>query len=306
MNWMRQVERYVTFKRQSGYKYFTQERILSAFARHAMAVGDEFVRAHTIIEWAARTASAHHAREKLALLRGFALWLHAEDERHEVPPRDFLGRNQRRRPTPHLLTPAQVGQLMQAALSLRPACSITPHTFHCLIGLIASTGLRRSEAVSLRLTDVTADGLIVRETKFRKSRLVPLHRSVRDALERYLEIRKRTGGEDDHLFVLSTGRRPSLSAVTKTFIKLARQVGLRGKRGEPGPRLHGLRHSFATRSLEAVVETDRDSINRHMLALSTYLGHANLSNTYWYLEATPLLLQTIADATENAHAGRAS
>lgn len=304
MSWMRHVERYVALKHRSGYKFFSQERILRSYARHAIAAGDEFTSAGTIIEWAAQTASAHHAREKLALVRGFAVWLHAEDDRHEVPPRDFLGRNQRRRPAPQLLTPSQVGQLMQAALALGPVGSITPHTYRYLFGLIASTGLRRSEAISLKLTDVTEDGLLVRDTKYRKSRLVPLHDSVRDALERYLAIRKRMGGPDDHLFVLSTGRPPSRSAVTKTFIKLARQTGLREDGG--GPRLHGLRHGFATRSLEAVVETGRDNINRHILALSTYLGHTNLSNTYWYLEATPVLLRTIADSAERAHTGRTS
>ena len=240
----------------------------------------------------------------MALARAFALWLHAEDERHEVPPRDFLGRNQRRRPTPHLLTPAQVQQLLDAALSLRPADSITPHTFHHLFGLMASTGLRRSEAVSLRLSDITPDGLIIRETKFRKSRLVPLHDSVREKLEAYLVIRGRVPTVDDHLFVLATGRPPCVSWVTKLFIRLCREIGVRGKRGEPGPRLHGLRHGFATRSVERVVQADRKSVDRHMLALSTYLGHSNLANTYWYLEATPVLLQTIADAAEKEHTRR--
>ena len=304
MNWMLQVERYVTLKRQSGYKFFAEEKILLAFARHATSLGDKHAKAGTIIEWAAQTASAHHAREKLALGRAFALWLRAEDERHEVPPRNFLGRNQRKRPNPHLLTPAHVQQLLDATLSLGPAGSITPHTFHHLFGLMASTGLRRSEAVSLRLTDITPDGLIIRETKFRKSRLVPLHESVREKLEAYLVIRGRVSTADDHLFVLSTGHPPCVSWVTKLFIRLCREIGVRGKRGEPGPRLHGLRHGFATRSVERVIQADRKSVDRHMLALSTYLGHSNLANTYWYLEATPVLLQTIADAAEKEHMRR--
>ena len=306
MSWIHHVERYTSMKQQGGYKFFTEEKTLRSFARHATTVGDEFTRSQTIIEWATQSRSDHHARERLAQLRSFALWLHAENERHEVPPPHFLGRNQRRRPTPELLTPAQIRQLMDAALSLGPAGSITPHTFHYLFGLMASTGLRRSEAVSLRLSDITPDGLVIRETKFRKSRLVPVDQSVRDALEKYLTIRNRTAALDDHLFVLSTGRRPSLSAVTKTFVKLARQIGVRSERGRIGPRLHGLRHAFATRSLEDVVEADRDSVNRHMLALSTYLGHTYPSSTYWYLEATPAVLRNIAEAAEQAHKGGTS
>ena len=112
------------------------------------------------------------------------------------------------------------------------------------------------------------------------------------------------GGRDDHVFVLSNGKPPNPSTVTDTFIALARRTGIRAGPGEPGPRLHDLRHAFAVRSLEAVIATDSESVNRHMLALSTYLGHNRVSNTYWYLEATPVLLKKIANATESTHLGR--
>ena len=158
----------------------------------------------------------------------------------------------------------------------------------------------------MRQTDFTVDGLIVRETKYSKSRLVVLDESTRDALNRYLKIRERQGDASDHLFVLSTGRAPASSTLRHVFIKLARQTGLRSAPGEPGPRLHDLRHGFAVRALEKMVASDRDRVNRHILALSTYLGHVNVSSTYWYLEATPVLLRHIATATENAHTRRGS
>ena len=218
----------------------------------------------------------------------------------------MLGPTTLRRPAPYLLTDAEIDTLMEAALSLPPKGSITPHTWHCIIGLMATTGLRRCEACALRLTDITADGLVVRETKFQKSRLVPLHGSTVDALDRYLTIRRRCGAASEHLFVLSTGRAINPDIATGMFVKLARQVGLRGGPGKPGPRLHDLRHRFAVRSLEHTVATDRDSANRHMLALATYLGHNSVSSTYWYLEATPVLLRDIARKAEQAHAGRAS
>ena len=301
------VERYVSFKRSLGYRYTEAARLLRSYADHAMASGDRFTRNGTMMGWANEAPSPMSVHNRLSAVRTFAAWLRVEDERHEVPPRDVGDRTARRRPPPRLMTRDQIKQVMQAALSMGPAGSITPYTYHYMIGLLAVTGLRRSEAVKLKLSDVTADGLIIRETKFRKSRLVPLHDSAREALDRYLEIRNRSGGlDDDHLFIVSTGRPPLPGNVTETFIRLARRTGVRGGRGERGPRLHDLRHAFCVRSLEAAVATDRDSVNRHMLALTTYVGHGKASSTYWYLKATPALLRQIALVAEDAHVGRAS
>ena len=280
MTMIEHAERYVALKRHLGFKYLTQSWVVREYARHATERGDRFVRSARVVEWAAKTSSVHHARERLRQLRDFALWLRAEDERHEVPPRHALGRPQRVRPVPCILTPAEIGRLMDAALELPPAGTITPHTFRFAIGLVATTGLRRSEAVSLRLSDITADGLVVRETKYRKSRLVVLHDSAWRALERYLERRNGRRATDDHLLVLRTGRPPSAVHLSATFRRLARETGLRGGKGEPGPTLHSLRHAFAVRSLERAHLPDRDSVSRHMLALSTYLGHGSVADTF--------------------------
>ena len=300
------VERYVSFKRELGYKFTESARLLRVFADYAMAHGDRFTRSDRMVDWAADAPSPVSMHDRLSAVRVFATWLHAEDERHEVPPRDIPSPNAIRRPPPRLMTCDEISQVMQAALSLGPAGSISPYTYHYMIGLLAVTGMRRSEALNLRLSDVTADGLVVRETKFRKSRLVPLHDSTREALDRYLEIRMRHAGVGDHLFIVSTGRPPYPSNVTDTFIRLARQVGLRGGPGERGPRLHDLRHSFCVRSLEAAVAAGRNEVNRHALALTTYVGHSKVSSTYWYLEATPTLLRQIAQSAESAHMGRVS
>ena len=300
------VDRYVALKRHLGYKFVNNERILRSWAAWAVTRGDDFIVADTMLDWACDASSSAAAGKRLSVGRRFAVWLQAEEPRHEVPAKNALGPATRRRPIPHLLTNAEISTLMAAALSLPPKGSITPHTWHCIIGLMATTGLRRCEACALRLTDITADGLVVRETKFQKSRLVPLHRSTVDALDRYLTIRRRCGAATEHLFVLSTGRAINPDILTGMFVKLARQVGLRGGPGEPGPRLHDLRHRFAVRSLEQTVATDRDSANRHMLALATYLGHNSVSSTYWYLEATPVLLRQIARQVEHAHARRVS
>jgi len=297
------VEHYVTYRRALGHAYVEQARCLHDYATYAEARGERFVRRSTVLGWACTTLSPRQARVRLRCVCDLASVLHAGDERHEVPDRDALGRARSRRPTPHLLSLTEIRQIMDAALELPPAGSITSLTFHYILGLIAATGLRRSEATSLLLTDLTADGLLIRHTKFGKRRLVPLDGSVHRAMDAYLRERKRSGGPDEHLFVLSTGRPMHPVYLATVFVKLARRVGLRAGPGEPGPRLHDLRHSFAVRALESMLATERRGVGRHMLALSTYLGHATTADTYWYLEATPVLLRQVSQATERLHEG---
>ena len=298
------VTSYVAFKRATGLSFREPEQLLGSFAAHAESRGDRFVRTRTAIDWASQVPSPRRQRDRLQLVCGLAAYLHATDERHEIPHRDALGRAHHHRPPPRLLSLPQICQIMDAALELPPAGSITPVTFHHLIGLLAATGLRRAEAVGLQPGDITPDGLRIRHAKFGNERLVPLHASVQTALQRYLETRLRCGSASDRLFVLASGRPVRPDYLTFTFIRLARQIGLRGGPGEPGPRLHDLRHSFATRVLESSVSGDRSDLSRHMLALSTYLGHASAADTDWYLEATPVLLNQVSAATERLAARR--
>lgn len=296
------VREYVAIKHGLGYKFADQAQMLEKYARFADSYGDEFISTARMIDWARTASSAQRSREWLQVVRNFSVSMHAEDDRHEIPPRDAFGKAKRQRPRPHILEVAGIERIMQAALSLPPVASLTPYTYYYLIGLLAVTGLRVSEATALLQADLTVDGLLVRETKFRKNRLVPIDSSTRKALAEYLSLRRRIGGRNPHLFVLSTGLPPDHASVSRAFIKLARQVGLRGAKGERGPRLHDLRHGFAVRSLERCGR-DPVAIKRHILALSTYLGHACLSDTYWYLEATPVLIRQIADAAEAFHKG---
>ena len=298
------VEHYVIFRRALGHAYVDQARFLHDYATYAEARGERFVRRSTVLDWACKTPSPRQARVRLRYVCDLASVLHADDERHEVPDRDALGKTRARRPTPHLLSPTEIRQIMDAALELPPIGSITSLTFHYILGLIAATGLRRSEATGLLLTDLTADGLLIRHTKFGKRRLVPLDDSVHRAMGAYLRHRKRSGGPDEHLFVLSTGRPMHPVYLSTVFVKLARRVGLQAGPGKPGPRLHDLRHAFATRALESALSTERQDVGRHMLTLSTYLGHSNTADTYWYLEATPVLLRQVSQATERLHEGR--
>jgi integrase len=171
--------------------------------------------------------------------------------------------------------------------------------------LLACTGLRVSEAIRLRYDDITPDGLLIRETKFQKFRLVPLHESARAALERYLEQRRPYAPIDDHVFI-SLRRKPLLTHdVESAFRTVADKMGLPHGRGKRRPTPHSLRHAFAVRALQSCPD-DRDRITQHMLMLSTYLGHSKPALTYWYLEAVPELMRNIAERCEAHQLGGAS
>jgi integrase len=293
----RDLQRHTDLHRALGFKFRTQHALLRLFVTHAEGLGDEFVDGGRVIDWAAQAPSAAQRRNRLLTVRRFALALRAEDGRHEVPPADVFGVTGPRRRKPYIYAPEEITQLLAAAARLRPAASLKASTYETLFGLLAATGMRVSEALALQVADVTVDGLLIRATKFQKSRLLPLQDTVRAALERHVQHRARTALPGDSLFTsISHGPLP-YDTVAGAFRRLARSLGLRGGAGQRGARIHDLRHTFAVRSLERCAP-ERHAIARHLVALSTYLGHARVADTYWYLEATPVLLREVADAGE--------
>ena len=299
MTLLQDVERYIAFRQKLGSKMTTKAGLLTAFAVFAERRGDRHIRIDSALAWSMSASSARQKSIRLHAVRQLAAWLRAEDPCHEMPHRDAAGRFRiKRRSARHLLTPEQIRKVMDAAL--QPTSSLSRYTYHYSIGLMAATGLRPAEVCALKLTDLRSDGLLIGNAKFGKSRLVALHPTTRMALQRYLEIRFPENVSDDHLFVLANGNALSPNRLYCEFVRLTRRLGLRGAPGQPGTRLHDLRHAFAVRSLEAAIATDQDRVSRHILALSTYLGHVELSSTYWYLEATPALLRQIADAAQSA------
>ena len=299
------VARYVALHRRLGLQFNEQKRSLELYARYAEARGDLYTLTSRIRDWCASASSPNRSRTWYDTIRRFCIFLNAENSQHEIPPANAFGRGKRRRPAPYILESDQVRAIMRAALDLPPKSSISPHTYHHLFGLLAATGLRISEALALQRHDLTEDGLVIRHGKFGKSRLVPLHATTRRALADYVAIRDTLGGNGDDLFVVKTGRAPTKTRVHVVFVRLARKLGFRGGTGTTGPRLHDLRHTFAVRSLEACAH-DRRAVGRHMAALSTYLGHADVANTYWYLQATPVLMYDIAEANERLFQGEAA
>lgn len=290
------VERHIALHLATGYLFRKQSYLLRNFARYADGVGDDVIRAVTALAWAAQGPSAGTRHGRLEVVRRFSRLMHAEDSRHEVPPAGAFGPQAPRR-TPFIFSREDLGALLAAADRLGPPGSLRPLAYATLFGLIAATGLRISEALALRLGDVTAAGLVIGHTKFRKSRLVPMHSTTRCALTTYLRAREKHAGYDDAVFISEWRTRLAYPTVIQTFLAIVRSIGIHPGRGKRGPRIHDLRHTFAVRSLEQCMG-GREAVARHMLALSTYLGHAHLADTYWYLQATPRLLADVAALSE--------
>lgn len=290
------IDAYLALRRAVGFRLHAEEALLHAFARWAVDHGDTHVRTQTATEWAATARSLWQRERRLRAVASFARHARAEDSRHEVPPILVFGRRHVR-PRPHIYAPDELRRLLDAARQLPAIWPLRPQVFTTLFGLLASSGVRVSEALALRFGDVTSDGLVIRKTKFNKTRLVPLHETATAALDGYLERRRRASTVSDYVFVSPKGGRLPMPTVTKTFLHLARHTGLRAGPGTPGPRIHDLRHTFAVRALEACPHGG-SPVGWHMRALSTYLGHRNVADTCWYLHATPLLMRGVADACE--------
>jgi len=297
------IDHYLALRRAAGFELTVPEGLLRHFARFAAKRSQTHVCRQTAIDWAAQAPSPCQRENRLATVRVFARHARAEDPRHDLIPRQVFAGG-RRRTVPYIFSPAELRQFLAATAHLRPRGSLRPHTYYTLFGVLAVTGLRISEAMRLRLDDVTVDGLLVRMTKFRKSRLVPLHASTVGALEHYLEQRNAYASDDDHVFILTSGQSLSYAMINGTFHYLVRSLQLEQNLGAPQPRIHNFRHGFAVRALERCQGTS-DDIARHTLALSTYLGHAHVADTYWYLQATPLLMRHIADACAASEEGGA-
>ena len=294
------VESYVALRRATGFAFRSEGALLKNFATFSEMRSESHVRAPIVIEWAGLARSIPQRARRLGIVIRLARHLSAEDARHEIPPAIF-GAEKGPRPVPYILSPDQIRRLVHAA-SQSGYRTLRRETYSTLFALLASTGLRVSEAIHLRLQDVTSDGLVIRCSKFRKSRLVPLHDTAKAGLERYLQRRCVYAPADDHVFV-SLRRKPLLlHDVEVAFRTAVRASGLPDGPARARPTPHSLRHTFAVRALQTCPD-GRDAITQHMLALSTYLGHAKVADTYWYLEAVPELMTDIAERCERVVMG---
>lgn len=304
------VEEYLTVRRGLGFKLEAQGWLLADFARYANTVGHQGAIASDLaVAWAMETTSTDPATaaRRLAAVRGLARYRAAFDPATEIPAVGLVGAIPRQRPQPHIYSDDEIAELLDRCLLLHPRQGLRPLTYVAVFSLLAACGLRLSEACRLMPDDVDlAEGvLMVRETKFRKSRLVPLHPTTTEALVAYAHDRDdpvRTARRDGFF---RTDQHTELLADTvgKTFRRLRNDLGWTAQGHARRPRIHDLRHTFAVRCLLKWT-TAGDDVDRKILSLSTYLGHAKPSETYWYLTAVPELMAITSRRFEGFAASR--
>lgn len=286
------LHEYLAVRRAVGYKLARPGRLLPDFIAFLERADAPCITTELALAWATRSPQAPRGAPwwpaaRLSAVRGFAAYVRARDPRTELPPRTLLPSKPPRR-TPYLYTPADVQALMAATHTLSP---FKGATYETLLGLLASTGVRVGEALGLDQADWNAGAgtLRIRHAKFGKTRLVPLHPTTGAALTAYGRRRHRTfpRPRSHSLFVSRAGTRLHYKNVHFAFLALLRTAGLADR--QPRPRLHDLRHSFATHTLLDWYRAGLD-VDARLPWLATYLGHVSPSSTYWYLTATPALV----------------
>jgi integrase len=295
------IDEYLAERRHLGFELRSMGLALTSFASYVASVHHQGpLTADLMADWARQDKALIHKpgtkARRLNLLRPFARWLRQFEPLTEVPDETIFGRVPGR-VAPHIYREDEIVELMVAARGMYPQDGLRPLTFATLFGLIASAGLRVSEALSLLDADVdfTEGSITVRQTKFGKTRLLPLHPSTVAALSLYRQMRSRKvrATPDTPFFIgtrgLRLGQPLGERQVHRVFIELRDKLGWVDRGAHGGPRIIDLRHSFAVRRLIMWHEQGVD-VDQTMLALSTYMGHTKISHTYWYLTGVPELM----------------
>jgi integrase/recombinase XerD len=298
------AEQYLAMRRALGFKLTAQGRQLMSFIEFCEARGAGHITTELALAWAIQTShgssdEVYHSR-RLMVVRIFARHLAALDPATEVPPEDILPHHYRRI-APYLYSPDQITALMAAAGRLAPP--LRAATWQTLIGLLAVTGMRQSEARHLDRDQVDLDTgvLTISDSKFGKARQVFLHPTAVAALRGYQRRRDRwCPAPADPSFLVSTrGTRLNTHTITHAFAALLDDAGIAAPPGRRRPRLHDFRHSFPVASLLDFYRDGGDVAARLPL-LSTWLGHVDPKSAYWYLQAVPELLALAAGRLEQA------
>jgi integrase len=287
---------YLALRRSFGFSLERDAKLLAQFIAYLEQRGASTVTVSDAVAWVGLPSGASPGwlGFRMSVVRGFATYLRTLDPATEVPPVGLLS-GRCRRAVPYLYSDADIAALLTQAQRLRTR--LRTATITTLIGLLAVTGMRVGEVIGLDDEDFDAERglLIVRAAKLGKWRQVPLHPSAVTALEGYRRLRDQQFPRpvSSALLVSTAGTRLLYYNVSQTFTKLVRRAGLTGRSGSSRPRPHDLRHTFAVRTL---LDWCRDGgdVAARMPLLSTYLGHVEPANTYWYLQAAPELLAEAA------------
>ena len=296
------LDDYLMVRRALGFKLKNASYLLPKFVTHLEQTGAATITTEQALAWARQPAeNPIQWAERLKAVRGFARHLQSLDPCNEVPPA-YVHPTRRCRTSPYLYSASDIAKLLQAARLLRPP--LRAATYETLIGLLACTGLRVSEAIQLDRDDVDYENgiLIVRMSKFRKSRGVALHPSTGAALQTYARQRdqlRRPCPSTPSFFVNVRGTRLSYRTVNSTFVGLLKKARIGPPSANAHLRLHDLRHSFAVRTLLGWYRAGID-VQAKLPVLATYLGHVDPKSTYWYLSAAPELLALAGSRLEYA------
>jgi integrase len=295
------LEDYLAVRRRLGFKMETTGRLLAGFVAFAEQAGAPTVTTELALAWATAPADADPSwwRDRLDAIRPFARYLTAFIPGTEVPPGGLIPGPASRRAVPYLYSPAEITALLAAAGAIRTPLKAA--TYQTLTGLLAVTGMRIGEAISLDRPDVDLQAglLTIRNSKFGKTRQLPLHATTMTALASYAALRDRHHPRPatPAFFVSLTGTRLIYNNVHHGFRRLTQAAGMAPRSARCRPRIHDLRHSFAVTSLLRWYQDGSDVAARLPL-LSAWLGHADPGNTYWYLTGTPELLALAAQQLE--------
>jgi len=297
-----QVQEYLKFRRSCGYQLEAPGKELMLFARYAALTSHKGpLTTELAVRWAKlpQDANPRYWATRYEIVRRFAEYRFLFNPATEIPPKGLLGPSKRRL-SPHIYSDEEIAALLQAASRLTPSDGLHPRTYVTLFGLLVSTGLRISEALNLshKDADLNTGVLTIKETKFRKSRLMPVHLSTLQALRHYSKLRDsyHPGARSKTFFLSEKGTPLNYRGVLYIFIKLSRKLGWRDR--DKKPRIHDFRHSFAVRRLLKWYK-EGANLDQKILALSTYLGHVQVTDTYWYLSAVPELLAVVSEKFEN-------
>lgn len=292
---------YLTLRRALGYKLERPGLLLAQFIQFVEASGADTITVEHALAWAkSPNGGATWWAMRMSAVRGFTAYLHNIDPSlAQVMPSDLLP-SRPERAIPFLYSDEQIAALLDAAQ--RSSSPLRVATYQTLIGLIAVTGMRLGEAIRLDRSDVdlTRELLLIRNTKFGKTREIPLHPSTGEALRSYLRRpdRRSLPSESPAVFVSTAGTRVEISGVQRTFRELVRRAGITPLSARCRPRIHDLRHTFAVRTVMDAYD-DGGDVDHRLSLLSTYLGHAHPRYTYWYLTAAPELMTLAAQRLEN-------
>jgi integrase/recombinase XerD len=291
--------RYLELRSSLGFEILKIAGTLRSFVTFAEKETSPHISTDLVLRWVQLSTAKESATlaDRYNTVRRFAVWRSAVDLRTEIPPKGLLPYQYHRKP-PYIYSDEEIENLVRTARDLPSLMGMRGLTYATLFGLLAVTGMRISEALALNRENVDfEEGVLdIQQSKFRKSRLVPLHASTCDVLEAYAKKRDQIfpRRKNDPFFVSDQGTRVSQAAARDNFAKVSREIGIRkktkGKRIGHGPRLHDMRHRFAARTLVDWYRSGAD-VEREIHKLSTYLGHVHVNDTYWYLEAVPELLK---------------